>query len=115
MPGVRVFIRKTRCSTCIFRPGNLMMLNDGRVEGMVAEADATNGYIPCHQTFDWGPDPVEDDEDEWGDSDPTYPVVDGPHAICKGYADRRSSMLVRMAFALDSVFFTDEDVSGSEE
>ncbi|MFJ4684682.1 hypothetical protein [Streptomyces sp. NPDC088789] len=40
-----------RCSTCIFRPGNLMNLEAGRVAGMVKRAVADNGRIVCHKTL----------------------------------------------------------------
>lgn len=40
------------CPTCIFRPGNPMQLNEGRVEDMVAECLATDGTIVCHDTLD---------------------------------------------------------------
>jgi hypothetical protein len=40
------------CSTCIFRPGNLMHLQPGRIRAMVAEVRRTEGCIPCHKTLD---------------------------------------------------------------
>lgn len=46
---LRVCIRK--CSTCIYRPGNLMTLRDGRKESMEAEAVANLSVIPCHKTL----------------------------------------------------------------
>ena len=85
-----------------------MALNDGRVDGMVQEADAKNGYIPCHTTFDWGEE--QEDDDEY----PMYSVVDGPQAMCRGYFDRRSSMLVRLALATDSVLFVSEAPDGQD-
>jgi hypothetical protein len=48
--GVRVMA--DRCSTCIFRPGNLMDLQAGRVKDMLATIEQTQGCIPCHQTLD---------------------------------------------------------------
>lgn len=39
------------CTTCIFRPGNLMNLKPGRVTGMVKGALADEGHITCHQTL----------------------------------------------------------------
>lgn len=47
--GVRVMAE--RCSTCIFRPGNLMHLQSGRVKDMMETVRATEGCIPCHQTL----------------------------------------------------------------
>lgn len=54
---------ETKCSTCIFRPGNLMHLEEGRVENMVAECIETQGTIPCHKT------------------------LDGDNAVCRGFFD----------------------------
>lgn len=51
-PATReVRICEDLCSTCIFRPGNLMHLQPGRVKGMVDDALADEGFIPCHQTL----------------------------------------------------------------
>ena len=44
----KVHVRKDRCKTCIYRPGNLMRLEDGRKEQMERDADADGGCIPCH-------------------------------------------------------------------
>ncbi|GAO08661.1 hypothetical protein TPA0598_04_02970 [Streptomyces lydicamycinicus] len=40
-----------RCATCIFRPGNLMNLDPGRVASMVKKAVADEGHIVCHDTL----------------------------------------------------------------
>lgn len=40
-----------RCTTCIFRPGNPMGLEEGRVKGMVDQAVADRGHIVCHATL----------------------------------------------------------------
>ncbi|MEV0257693.1 hypothetical protein AB0H82_25975 [Streptomyces sp. NPDC050732] len=40
-----------RCTTCIFRPGNLMHLEPGRVASMLKKAVAEEGHIVCHQTL----------------------------------------------------------------
>jgi len=52
------------CSTCIFRPGNLMRLRPGRVREMVDTSVRNDAAIPCHQTL--------------GDE----------HAVCRGFFDR---------------------------
>jgi hypothetical protein len=44
----KVWVRRRQCATCIFRPGNLMRLEDGRVEQMVEDATKDNSCIPCH-------------------------------------------------------------------
>ncbi|MEH0430316.1 hypothetical protein QBB34_29180 [Streptomyces stelliscabiei] len=40
-----------RCTTCIFRPGNLMNLEPGRVASMLKDAVADEGHIVCHKTL----------------------------------------------------------------
>ena len=52
------------CSTCVFRPGNQMQLNPGRLRGMVDESLANDSFIPCHKT------------------------LDGERAVCRGFYDR---------------------------
>lgn len=47
----KVHVMPAMCSTCIFRPGNLMTLQPGRVKGMVDEATANESVIPCHKTI----------------------------------------------------------------
>lgn len=79
----KVHVQEHRCSTCIFRPGNLMSLEEGRVESMVAEADANESCIPCHQTIHRG----------------------GKEAVCKGYFDRNSSNTLRLARMMSVVEF----------
>ncbi|MBQ1050822.1 hypothetical protein KBX50_20400 [Micromonospora sp. C51] len=67
-------LRKTRllareCATCIFRPGNPMHLEPGRLRQMVTAARGDAGYIICHSTLPYAGSPV-------------------PPAICRGFADR---------------------------
>ena len=70
--GVRLLA--TQCSTCIFRPANLMHLEPGRVKGMLDEVRATDTYVVCHQSLGR----------KLGD-------------ICKGSNDAHCGQLVRMA------------------
>lgn len=62
----QLWVLRERCDSCIFRPGNLMMLNGGTVKSMVdaclAEPSGA-GNIPCHHT------------------------VIGERAICRGFWD----------------------------
>ena len=60
--GLRVC--EEMCSTCVFRPGNLMMLRPGRLRGMIEESITNNACIPCHKT------------------------LDGERAVCRGFWDR---------------------------
>lgn len=69
----RIHVCNTMCKTCIFRPGNLMRLEPGRVEQMVADATREESCIPCHNT------------------------LDGQQAICRGFYDRHATVPVRLA------------------
>jgi len=53
----KVHVRRAMCPTCIFRPGNLMHLQEGRVEDMVENA-GDFGCIPCHEHLDDTTNPV---------------------------------------------------------
>jgi len=48
----RVHVLAERCATCVFRPGNLMQLQPGRVRDMVDQAVADQSVIVCHATLD---------------------------------------------------------------
>lgn len=61
----RVHVLNAKCATCIFRPGNLMHLADGRRDDMVHAARADDTAIICHATL---PDDVD-------------------NAICRGFYD----------------------------
>jgi hypothetical protein len=71
-----VHVLTARCETCIFRPGNLMHLAPGRVEGMVAEAVREEAAITCHSTL------YRDDV---------------APAVCAGFASRYSTLPLRLA------------------
>jgi hypothetical protein len=48
----RIHLMARQCDTCIFRAGNLMHLEPGRVEAMVAGTrEVEGGHIPCHETI----------------------------------------------------------------
>lgn len=47
----RVHVKAQMCSTCIFRPGNLMTLAAGRVKEMVDGSIADGAGITCHKTI----------------------------------------------------------------
>lgn len=86
---VNVCVRK--CDTCIFRPGNLMHLEPGRVEGMIERADRNESCIPCHHTLD-----------------------QGQQAVCKGYFVRNSSMSLRVARMMDLIRYVEPDDTGTD-
>ncbi|MBG0818276.1 hypothetical protein [Planomonospora sp. ID82291] len=80
-----------KCSTCIFRPGNLMHLAPGRRDEMVTEALANNSWIICHATLPYGAHP------------------EAAQAVCRGFYDvhGRASVGVRLVHALGG--FTDTE------
>ena len=58
------------CDTCVFRPGNLMHLRQGRLGDLVEQARAAESYIVCHSTLPgMAPEAVQP-------------------AVCRGFADR---------------------------
>lgn len=69
----RVHVCREMCSTCIFRPGNLMSLRPGRVKDMVAEARAEESAIICHST------------------------LSGDNAACRGFFDRYPTQPLQIA------------------
>lgn len=79
----KVHVMAEKCSTCIFRGGNLMHLESGRVKGMVEEAVAAESVIVCHQTLD-----------AYGDN--------RDNAACRGYTDAYGDRVstLRLAQAL---------------
>jgi hypothetical protein len=72
----RVHLMKRMCPTCIFRPGNLMGLEPGRVEEMVLEASKNDSTIVCHAT-----------------------LIDGrnENAACRGFFDRYATAPLQIA------------------
>lgn len=75
----KLWVLTEKCQTCIFRPGNKMMLAPGRVESMITSCIEDNSVIPCHDT------------------------LDGPRSVCRGLFDvhRRDITIMRMAAAFD--------------
>lgn len=62
----KIHVLSERCSTCVFRPGNLMKLNDGRLQGLIESNRSEDTAFACHQTL-YGQAPAE--------------------SICRGYFD----------------------------
>lgn len=80
---------KEKCSTCIFRPGNKMTLDPGRVASMLAAVRADDSYIPCHKTLGTGL----------------------PSAICKGGDDAHEGQIARIGRRIGAdVYVTEEEV-----
>jgi hypothetical protein len=76
----RIAVMGTRCPTCIFRPGNLMHLDPGVVERMVADATERESTIVCHSTLDLD-----------------------RQAACHGFVDRHATLPLRLGYAYDVV------------
>jgi len=69
----RVHVCRAMCSTCIFRPGNLMHLGDGAFEQVVDKAVANDSTVICHST------------------------LDGDNAACRGFFDNHKTLPLRIA------------------
>jgi hypothetical protein len=89
--GDKVHVLAEMCSTCIFRPGNLMELQSGRVRGMVDEAVRADSMITCHSTS--------------SGADGFY-EASGP-AVCRGFFDRHSTIPLRLAQVMDRIEYDD--------
>lgn len=74
----KVHVCQEMCSTCVFRPGNLMKLQPGRLREMIAEACRNDGCIPCHQTLK-----------SYGSQ--------GGNACCRGFFDRYPTQPLQIA------------------
>jgi hypothetical protein len=77
----RIHVLARMCDTCIFRPGNLMRLRQGRVDGMVKGALKAETAIVCHSTLG---------HDE---------------AVCRGFYNRHQTLPLKLARALDAISF----------
>lgn len=86
----KVHVLDGKCDTCIFRPGNLMRLREGRVEEMVEESIADGGAIICHKTLD-------DDQ-----------------AVCRGFFDvhKHDVQALQVAERLSMVVFSSPPTKG---
>lgn len=84
-------IMAEKCSTCIFRPGNVMRLEPGRVKGMLVDVRANDSFVTCHKTLGTG----------------------GPGAICAGSSEAHMGQVERIARRFGSVaFVTEAEVAG---
>jgi len=76
------------CETCIFRPGNLMHLNSGRLSELISQARADDGYIVCHSTL------------------PGMAPPGVRPAVCRGFADRydtQALQIIARVFGFDEI------------
>jgi hypothetical protein len=77
----KVHVCAQMCETCIFRPGNLMNLSEGRVESMVREATRLESCIPCHST------------------------LGGYQAVCRGFYENHPTQPLQLAHRLGFIVF----------
>lgn len=80
----RVHVRAERCSTCVFRPGNLMQLAPGRLADLIRENVDADSALICHQTL------------------PEYDA-DVDQAVCRGFFDRHATAPLQIAERLDLI------------
>ena len=85
----RLWVLNRKCDTCVFRPGNLLQLLPGSLDGMVADCIEQDTVIPCHET------------------------LDGPRSVCRGLYDvhRADIVILRLAGFL-GVFAFDDPPAG---
>lgn len=53
----KVRVLSERCDTCVFWPGNLMHLTEGRLEEIIAANIAAGALLTCHGTLPYGRHP----------------------------------------------------------
>lgn len=70
-----MWVLNRKCDTCIYRPGNLMHLNDGRRDSMAAKAVANQTVISCHET------------------------LDGARSVCRGFYDVHGRQILALVLA----------------
>jgi hypothetical protein len=71
----KLWVLDRKCDLCIFRPGNLMHLDEGRRDDMVQDCIDKDTVIPCHET------------------------LTGPRSVCRGLYDLHRGDLVMLRFA----------------
>jgi len=77
----KVHVLSEKCSTCVFRQGNVMNLPPGRLTGMVKESIAQDSAITCHQTLPYGAYEVEG------------------QAVCRGFFDKHGDKVMPLRLA----------------
>lgn len=86
-----VHVNERMCETCIFRPGNLMGLEPGRVEDVVKQNVDAGAALPCHSTLD-------------GDQ----------QAVCRGFFDRHATAPLQIAERLGFIKFVSFSVCNTQ-
>lgn len=85
-----------KCTTCIFRAGNLMRLRPGRLQEMVTTTLARGATITCHDTLTYGRHP------RFGE------------AVCRGFYDSygQQSQVVQTVERLGGFYIVDPPKDG---
>lgn len=94
-----VHVLAEQCSTCIFRPGNLMNLSEGRLKDIVAGNLKADSGLVCHKTLTG------------------MPMHDNGEALCRGFFDRYDTTPIRLAKQTGLIREVPEttEVSGNQE
>lgn len=74
----KIHVMSERCSTCVFRPGNLMQLHEGRFKDLVETNRQRDTAFACHQTL------------------ASKPLAE---AVCRGYFDAYGDTITPLALA----------------
>ena len=85
----KIHVMESQCDTCVFKAGNLMRLEDGRLKDLVKQNLKRDAALICHKTI--------------------YDEGYVQKAVCRGYFDAYSAEVtgLRMAIALEMVQETD--------
>lgn len=80
----KIHVMSEMCSTCVFRPGNLMHLQPGRLKELVDVNVGEGAALTCHKTT-------------FGQSD--------QEAVCRGYYDSQKDRVpaLQLAQAMDII------------
>ena len=87
----KVHVMESKCSTCVFRGGNLMHLPPGKLKGMAEHVQETGIPFSCHQTLAY--------------SESRYREHYQGMALCAGAVENygEQSVIMRMAHAMDVI------------
>lgn len=85
----KVHVCSTMCDTCVFRPGNLMSLNPGRLRELIEQNRKAESGLVCHGTL--GTD---------------------ANAICRGFYDRYPTQPLQIASRLGRIRWQDPPTKG---
>lgn len=81
----KVHVMSSRCSTCVFRPGNPMHLRPGRLKSMTDHVQESGVPFSCHQTLPYG--------------EPKYVAHYGGAALCAGAVEAYADQTPLIGFA----------------